>query len=339
MNRILKIALHVLVWVLILVVPFISISESIREIGGFDFVFSYVPIFTMSIFLILIFYINYFILIPRYLLRQRYLRFTMLLLLLLGSSLGISALILNQFQFSPEYIRTINPLFEKVGPIARANAFLMMIVSLIGSVALSFSDRIRQVEKERHVAQLNSLKSQIQPHFLFNTLNNLYAIAITESPTCADMIAKLSNMMRYSMDKARQESVFLDDEVEYIKSYIELQSVRLDNRVRVVTKFNVPANQYQIAPMLLMAFIENAFKHGIDGINHCEIQIALNLDQNVLQLHVANPIVERSRINFEGSGLGVRNTLSRLDLSYQGRYKYQTSKQEGKYKMHLSLEL
>jgi LytS/YehU family sensor histidine kinase len=141
------------------------------------------------------------------------------------------------------------------------------------------------------------------------------------------------------MDKARQESVNLDDEVEYITSYIELQAVRLDTKVQVVTDFNIANNQFQIAPMLLMAFIENAFKHGIDGINHAEIYIALRLDQNVLQLQVVNPIVEKSRINFESSGLGISNTLSRLELSYAGRFSYQTSSEEGKYKMDLSLQL
>lgn len=187
-----------------------------------------------------------------------------------------------------------NPAIEKIFPVIIINALLLWLLEIVLTILWTIYDRLRQVESEKLSAQIASLKSQINPHFLFNTLNNIYATAIDVSPKAADMVDKLSEMMRYTMKDTQQDIVLLEDEINYINNFIELQKLRLDKRVKLEYDImeNIPT--LHIAPMLLIPFVENAFKHGVNSEQKSRIRIEIAMNKTEFQL-----IVENNKVNIQ----------------------------------------
>lgn len=310
------IAMHSLVWVLLLVIPYASTDQIF---DSFDLKYLLLCM-GLSAVLILIFYFNYFFLIPRYLLAKKYwLYFSFLLIAIAAVILLFSSLIFFS-GFNPESLAKADPAIEKIIPVILVNAILLWLLSIISSILWSVYNRLKQTETEKLTAQIASLKSQINPHFLFNTLNNIYATAIDTSPKAADMVDKLSEMMRYTMKDTQQDFVLLEDEINYIDNFIELQKLRLDRSVKLDYSGmeNIPA--LQIAPMLLIPFIENAFKHGVNSEQKSRIKIELGMNNTELQLRVSNNKVNMQREISERSGLGIENTKHRLNLIYPSRH-------------------
>ena len=208
-NLFITISIHVLVWGLLLMIPFLSTYQVIVSFIPTDNI-SFVPIIISSLFLIAIFYFNYFVLIPKFLLLKKYFLYVITLVLSIVIAFVLSEVLFNLFDINPDNIGSFNPVLIKIEPIMRANAFLMLIISILASISLIINNHLRQLEKEKLVAQISSLKFQINPHFLFNTLNNIYATAIDVSPRTADMVDKLSEMMRYTMKETQNDFVPLE---------------------------------------------------------------------------------------------------------------------------------
>lgn len=199
---------------------------------------------------------------------------------------------------------------------------------------------IRQQQKE---SELQLLRSQLSPHFLFNVLNNLYGLSITQHQKIPALLLKLSDLLRYSVYDTKQDFVSLKNELAYIENYIELEKFRIGDRLLLevnIEKINIEA--IRIAPMLLIVFIENAFKHSKNTYNeHISIKIDLQIINNAILFTVKNScgdeINERDRS--EGSGIGFTNTLKRLELLYAGRYFLEKAKENGYYQVKLQLKL
>jgi sensor histidine kinase YesM len=308
--------IHVIVWVLLLLVPFSSTYEVMHSFHGEGIKFSILPILVVSSLLIGLFYLNYFLLIPRFLLPRKYFLYFVVLLggILLTAILSRSLLFV--IGITPEKLEAINPALAIVSPIARANAFLMLIIIIISSILLALNTRLKQTEEEKLSAQLASLKAQINPHFLFNTLNNIYATAIDKSPQTADMVDKLSEMMRYTMSETQHDFVLLEKEINYITNYIEMQKIRLDEKVKLEFTVTGALQEQQIAPMMLVPFVENAFKHGVNAEQQSEIKISINVTGNKLTLDAKNRKVDVQTDTSERSGLGIENTKKRLQHIY-----------------------
>lgn len=304
--------MHTLVWVLLLVIPYASTDQIF---DSFDLKYL-VLCMALSSVLILIFYFNYYCLIPKFLLPKRYWLYFSLLLVAISAVIFLLSVVFSFSDFRPESLANADPSVEKFLPVILVNAILLWLLSIISSILLAVYNRLKQTETEKLTAQIASLKSQINPHFLFNTLNNIYATAIDTSPRAADMVDKLSEMMRYTMKHTQQDLVSLEDEVNYIDNFIELQQLRLDRSVRLDyrTLEDVPA--LQIAPMLLIPFIENAFKHGVNSEQKSRIKIELSLNKTEFHLRVENNKVSVQRDISERSGLGIENTKHRLNLIY-----------------------
>jgi len=316
----LTIAIHALVWVLLLVIPYISTDQVfnlfVPESGTKYLLLS----IALSTILIIIFYFNYFFLIPRYLLAKKYWLYFLSLLLAIATGFFLSVVIFFFSDFNPEMLARLNPTIEKVIPVIIINVISLWLLSIISSILFTVYTRLKETEKEKLSAQIASLKSQINPHFLFNTLNNIYATAIDSSPKAADMVDKLSEMMRYTMKDTQQDFVLLEDEINYINNFIELQKLRLDRSVKL--EYDRPENipSLQIAPMLLIPFIENAFKHGVNSEQKSNIKIEMKINKAALQLIVVNNKVGVQRDISEKSGLGITNTWHRLNLIYPSKH-------------------
>jgi len=316
----LTIAIHTLVWLLLLVVPYISTDQVFNSLDSASELKYLLLCFTLSSILLITFYFNYFFLIPKFLFGKKSWIYFLVLLLTIIAVLLLFTVIFIFSDFNPEALSKTNPAIEKIVPVILINAVSLWLLSIVLSILWTIYNRLKQAENERLSAQIASLKSQINPHFLFNTLNNIYATAIDTAPKAADMVDKLAEMMRYTMRDTQQDFVLLEDEINYISNYIELQRLRLDRSVKLeyVSLEDIPP--LQIAPMLLIPFVENAFKHGVNSEQKSHIKIEITMNKNEFQLSVINNKVKTQQSISERSGLGIENTRHRLDLIYPSKH-------------------
>ena len=311
---------HALLWILLLVIPYISTDQLINALDPSSDETYPLLCLALSTVLIIIFYFNYFFLIPKFLLTKQYWLYFSFLLLAIVTVFVLSGLIFLSSGFHRGALPNPNPAIEKIFPVIIINALLLWLLFIVSSILWTAYNRLKQTESEKLSAQIISLKSQINPHFLFNTLNNIYATAIDTSPKTADMVDKLSEMMRYTMKDTQQDFVLLEDEINYISNFIELQKLRLDRSVKLEYHIleNIPV--LHIAPMLLIPFVENAFKHGVNSEQKSHINIEISMDRTEFQLSVVNNKVAVQRDIVERSGLGIENTRHRLNLIYPSKH-------------------
>jgi len=221
------------------------------------------------------------------------------------------------------------------------SSFALMLL-MGGFIRLSYSFIRNQNEKKvlenaNLNAEVNFLKSQINPHFLFNTLNSIYAQAHSRSENTEFSILKLSELLRYVLYDSGADKVELARDIQYINNYIDLQRLRLSNRIQLDYSVEGDLDGLSIAPMLLISFIENAFKHGISYTQPGSILIRIRTGEQGLHLLVHNPLVEKE--GFVPGGLGLKNVTRRLALLYPGRHKLDIIRTPDAHIVNLKLDL
>ena len=197
----------------------------------------------------------------------------------------------------------------------------------------------QELLREKLQSELSFLRAQTNPHFLFNTLNNLYVLARKKSDRTADAIMMLSKIMRFVLYDCRASRIPVADEAKIIQDYIELEKLRYNDRLRVQYGENIVAPGGTIAPLLLLPFVENSFKHGAGSTTGtADIFVHLHLDNNLLDFEVRNTVEgENPRPNPEG--IGLKNVKRQLDLIYPGRYELSVGREDGVFRAHLSIRL
>ncbi len=202
----------------------------------------------------------------------------------------------------------------------------LFILVIVLSIALILEKRWRiaveetaRAEADRAKAELSFLKAQINPHFLFNTLNNIYSLAVTKSENVADAVMKLSNLMRYVTDDVHEDFVLLEKELDSVSDYISLQKLRLGKKATIDFKVEGNVTGKIIAPLILMPFVENAFKHGISNATASVIVIRLTASEDRIVFYTENRLFARP-LNADRTGIGNTNTKKRLERIYPGRY-------------------
>jgi len=231
-------------------------------------------------------------------------------------------------------------------PIPVRSVFSVLFILAI-STSIRFIQEWRKNEKQKREivnnmlnAEISLLKSQVNPHFLFNTLNSIYSLANKRSEKTADAIVRLSNLIRYMLYDTDKEMVSLDQEIEYIGNYIQLQKLRLYNNVDIQLNIEGDTEGIAIAPMILIPFIENAFKHGIDTSNSSFITITLKVTDIDMEFRVENSISSITESGKEkNSGIGIKNVKRRLNLLYQGKHILNIKKQADTYLIKLIINI
>jgi len=211
-----------------------------------------------------------------------------------------------------------------------------------GFIRLAFSfirnqDEKKQLENAKLSAEVNFLKSQINPHFLFNTLNSIYSQAHSRSEKTEVSILKLSELLRYMLYDSAENKVELIKDIQYINNYIALQKLRLSSKVKINYSVNGKLEGHIIAPLLLITFIENAFKHGISYSQSSSIDIEIKIIGEILTLYVRNPITQTN--TFTDGGLGLKNVSRRLELLYQDKYQLLVQQVNNQHIVNLNLDL
>ncbi|WP_165940189.1 sensor histidine kinase [Dyadobacter psychrotolerans] len=227
-------------------------------------------------------------------------------------------------------------------PFVWENAFgaiIILLVSLPVLLAVQWSKqntRIVLLEKEKSQAELNLLKQQLNPHFFFNTLNNLYALSLQKSSETPEVILQLADLMRYVIYKASEPSVRIMEEVKYLRDYLQLQSIRLKEKFDLRFDVDLPDENFKIAPLLLVVLIENAFKHGIEPASgDAFLHITLKTDQRKLYFTCQNSF---ELVSENPLGIGLNNLRKRIHLLYPGNHNLKIEKDNTKFKVELELE-
>ncbi len=200
----------------------------------------------------------------------------------------------------------------------------------------------QKLERAKTESELSFLRAQINPHFFFNTLNNIYALTVIDVEAAREALHKLSRMMRYVLYESQQGTVRLSQEIDFAQDYIKLMQLRLTDKVTVQLTPPQPMTDVPIAPMLFLPFIENAFKHGVSATQPSRIEIVIRQDGVKIHVEVKNTLfpAKQSASLEESNGIGLVNTRRRLDLLYPGRYELdvQEDRRENEYKVHLELD-
>jgi len=306
--------LHCIVWLFFLGLPYFFFNDDINIIHLSRYIFR-------SLLLVGIFYTNSHFLIPVFLSKNKIGFYILILLALIGIFIflnALSELIMQQYY---SYRRHHSIFFHIPRSFFAAVFILGLSTSYRMTIAWFDSERQKkELENEKLISELAFLKSQINPHFFFNTLNNLYSLAYKKSDETPDAIVKLSKLMRYMLYESNENRVFLSKEIEYINNYIDLQKLRLPGKVDI--KFDVAgdAESLLIEPMLLIPFVENAFKHGISYAEDININISIAINQKELIFTSENKIFKHNS-DEKDSGIGLLNVKRRLSLLYPGKHK------------------
>jgi len=200
---------------------------------------------------------------------------------------------------------------------------------------------LKEMEKQKLEVELNTLKEQLNPHFMFNTLNNIYSLSLDKSDKAPEFILKLSDLMSYTLYECKEKFVPISKEIDFIKNYLELERIRVRDGVKI--DFNIKGDSLnkKISPLLLLTFIENAFKHGINTRpNNPFIKIDLDFEtNNKLLFKIENSKPKIEAINTENNGIGLKNAKKRLNLLYPDKHQLKISDNELVFLVELEIEL
>jgi hypothetical protein len=294
------------------------------------------------IFTMVIAYLNYFYTWPRFLTSKNIWRyvaeFSIPFTLLITARVHLHRYLVDGYTRQNDY-------FYSSFFIVQITAITLFIVLFVGMLRFAvdwfeFEARKKEVENERLIAELNFLKAQINPHFLFNTLNNLYYLAYTKSENTTEVIAKLSQMMRYMIYDSNHPRVLLSKEIEYMQNYISLERLRLNNQIPIDFKIEGNTENVWIAPLIFITFLENAFKHGISNNNpKAWVRINIQLQGTECVYTVENSKAPSTPSSSEKSGIGLQNVERRLELSYPNLYTIKIDDSPDVYFVQLKLNL
>jgi two-component system LytT family sensor kinase len=339
-NKYFRIIIHVLVWLAMLAFPFILDTSENRSWHDlfFDSKNYWFRLRFISYFYwIALFYINIYLLVPYLFNRKKYIYFSV-------AALAMYALCI--FCDSRLFVLLNIPVHFSTWITAYIKLPAFLLTMAASTMYIMIADRIKEelrsseTDKENLKSELSFLRSQISPHFIFNILNNIAAMVRLKSEELEPTVMKLSGLMQYMLYNTDDDRVSLAVEAEYLKSYIDLQKHRFGTRVNVQVTFEILDHEKQIEPMLLIPFVENAFKHGIGVIENPTIIVVLKADNRKLNFSVINNFNDiDNKQKDSSSGIGIVNVTRRLQLLYGDRHKLSIQKKETCFTVSLSLDL
>ncbi|WP_171974468.1 sensor histidine kinase [Cellulophaga omnivescoria] len=237
------------------------------------------------------------------------------------------------YLYEPKYIEYYNDIAKKYAEdsfwkrfsnfsvfLSKSILFLTPAVLLLMAQFYKNQQRLLKLNEQKKTAELTALKHQLNPHFLFNTLNNLYSLALKKSDQTPDVIEKLADILDYMLYRCNDTFVSLQKEIELINNYLSLEKVRYGKRVQILFENNIKKD-VNIAPLLLLTFIENAFKHGVSQeLKEALIEININLENSQIVFYIKNTKPNASLENSEESRIGLKNVKKQLELVYPNNY-------------------
>ncbi|HIZ85696.1 MAG TPA: histidine kinase [Candidatus Coprenecus stercoravium] len=333
--------IHILVWTVVLSMPLFSTSPDRPLMNGQEYLrFLIIPLSFM-----IVFYINYFILINRLLVRHRMVAFIIANIVLTALIMTIVHLVFR-YVLPPDMHRPprVRPFMDALVFFMR-NALMYFLVTG-ASVAVRMTGgwyraeaARKELEHRQAEAELQNLRSQVNPHFLFNTLNNIYSLIQIDSVRAQTAVHNLSHLLRYVLYGGNRPAVPVDDEIHFIQEYVDLMRLRLPHNVDVTVSLPGPSG-IMIAPLLFIPLVENAFKHGISNDKPSFVHITVSIGNDCVDCTVSNSICHKTESPArEGTGIGLDNLHRRLEMLYPGRYLLQYGPEGNTFNARLNIRL
>ena len=336
-NQYRYLLLHVLCWSVVILAPlFFHSSEDswsvawnryARSLGG--------PLACM-----LVFYLNYLWIVPRFMLKKKdWKRFILInLFVLMLGLLFVDIWRWMGHQVLPDLVTSSQRAFRRKAP--RVSGYFYLVVWNILCIALAVAVRMyqrwqhleearKEAEAARAEAELSNLRNQLNPHFLLNTLNNIYALIAFDQNKAQMAVGELSKLLRHVLYENQQDFVPLCKEADFMRNYIELMKIRVTDNVKIDANINVqPNDSTPVAPLIFISLIENAFKHGISPQGKGNIKIDLNQSDGDITCEIHNTCYPKRENDKSGSGIGLEQVGRRLELLYPDRYTWEKGKTE-----------
>jgi len=356
-TNLIKGSVHVLAWIVLLFFQYLQFpDESVsftRMIASF-----WIPLAQFAV----IFYLNYYIFIKKILFRNRLFSFIILNCLIIASFIFINFELRDFFfkpdmqQFmSPENISDLHPdgfhgpgrMMGPPGKLFMFRDLVTFFVSIVFAIAVRATESLlkteaekREIENKNLEAELQHLRYQIQPHFFFNSLNNIYSLVDNSPEKAQEAIHSLSKLMRYLLYDTGNNKVDLAKEILFLEKYIKLMEIRQTDKTRTTFSFpGVTEGRYFIEPLLFIPLIENAYKHCVSATQQTDISFHMNIDRNNLTFYIENTNVPKTGSDKSGSGIGLENLKKRLELLYPDRHLFKYGIRENIFWVRLNIEL
>lgn len=346
-HKLSRISLHITFWVISFLFFVVFFGRANRN-------YNITLIFASMLFPLSIattYFINYF-LIPRFLYTKKYGRFILFSFYTFVVSIWLELLIsLSVFIFISNYsISQMDPSSFDAVFLFVGLYFIILVATAIMLIRRSFSIQKNNAELNRKrieaelklkEAELKLLKAQIHPHFLFNTLNNLYGLTLEKSDDAPDLVLRLSDILDYILYRCNEQSVLLNDELANLKNYIEIERIRYSEKLEMKVDFPEKTNGLQIAPLIILPFIENAFKHGVSNYPGVAfVKTSINLIDSTLVFSIENSKnPAKVQNNNHSKGIGLMNAKKRLALIYPEKYILSIEDKKETYSVNLTLQL
>ncbi len=270
------------------------------------------PRITNALLLVAVFYFNFYVAMPKLYFKRKYMQFMLTVLLCFNLFF-----LLNYFMM-PSGMDFDQP--RALSVLGNSFNLFMFIIVYTFSFALCLYGQWEKMKEQMLASELAILKAQIDPHFLFNTLNSIYSLALTKSDATPNAIIKLSALMRYCISESNNDRVPLQQEINYITNYIDLQKLRLTSKIKMTCEIDGHGDGKYITPFLLIPFIENAFKHGVNSEGNSDIKIKITINKGDIVLEVANNKVYLRQGQEKNTDIGISSTRRRLNLLYPGKH-------------------
>ena len=323
MNKRIQILIHVAVWLVMFLSPMMFINHG-RGITSSQFL----VMCTVPLSFIVVFYMNYLWLTPHHFTRGHhrfYIVVNALVIVILGIWVHLWVTYMHTL-YDPDFRETDHWL--TIGFILRDIFNLTIAAAVATTIRLAMRwQKAETARKDAEAAQmdaeLSNLRSQINPHFLLNTLNNIYALTAFDQSKAQDAIQELSKMLRYILYDCQEPMVPLKDEVSFLENYVNLMRLRLPETVEVTFQSSVVNPQMAVAPMVFISLVENAFKHGISPTEPSFVHIDIQADQQQITCDISNSNHPKTAADHSGHGIGLQQVQRRLELAYPKRYTWQ----------------
>ena len=339
-RKVLHVIIHIAVWLMVFLFPLLLLPKN-SDTNLLHFMLHNLVSWTA---LIIVFYANYLGLIERLFFHKKHLRFALYNLALLVIIAGLSTWLKSMI---PDH-RPHPEEFSIVSHLMRF--FLRDMLSFILTVGLALAIRMtekwhaiemekQEAEHKRSEAELRNLRQQLNPHFLFNTLNNIYALIAISQEKAQEAVLELSNLLRYVLYDNNHTTVPIEKELEFIRNYVALMRLRLTAQTEVTLDIDVQDKQAGIAPLLFISLIENAFKHGVASNSPCFIHISVKQENEMLTARIRNSLFPKTTNDRSGSGIGLANLRRRLEILYPDSHSFHIDTSENIYTTELKIRI
>lgn len=340
-EKLLHYSIQIIVWGFVFLFPWVFTWKA-TDVMTWDRYLGYVFVPAMCA---IVFYANYCLWIDRFLFRKRMFRF--LLVNLMMFALLDSGISLWHDYYFEHFIRAKSGSTHDGPPrmmfILRDGMMMALVAALSVAVRMTenwyvLESEKKELEKARSEAELQNLKSQLNPHFLFNTLNNIYSLIAINPDRAQYAVHDLSRLLRHVLYEDNQQWVSLDRELEFMKSYIDLMSLRLAGNVEVCVDFPADGQGIRMAPLLFITLVENAFKHGTSPTEPSFIRIRLKIGEGQsVECRIENSYFPKKDSDRSGSGIGLENLRKRLLLLYPERHALRTEREGDRFVAELRI--